>query len=423
MDLNRRTINLRRVVVTGMGALTPVGKSVPESWQNIKKGKNGIAKITRFDVSEYPVRIAGEVKGYNPLDYFDRKEARTQDPFIQYALIATREAFKSSSGLAEYAGLDKEKAGVYIASGIGGINTIEANKENLMKRGPTRVSPFFLTAALANLATGRVSIKHGFKGPNLANVTACAASTHSIGESFKIIQLGDADVMIAGGAEYPITPLGIAGFSVIKALSMRNEEPEKASRPFDKERDGFVAAEGAGIVILEDLEHALKRGAEIYAEVAGYGYTGDAYHMTAPDPEAGGACRTMRMALRDAGLEPGDIDYINAHGTSTPLNDKLETLAIKKVFAEHAHKVSISSTKSMTGHVLGATGALEAIFSICTIRDSFIPPTINYENKDEECDLSYTPNKGVAKDVRYALSNSFGFGGTNGTLIFKKFEK
>jgi 3-oxoacyl-[acyl-carrier-protein] synthase II len=422
MDFIRRTVNLRRVVITGMGMISPVGKSVVESWKNIKAGKSGIAKLTRFDASDYYSQIAGEVKDYDPFDYFDRKQLRVYDPFVQFALIAAREAFEDS-GLLEVEGLKQERLGAYIASGIGGIASIEMNKMKLLERGPTRVSPFFLASALANLATGQVSISYGLKGPNLANVTACAASTHSIGESYRIIQMGDADVMAAGGAEYPITPLGIAGFSVIKALSNRNKEPEKACRPFDKERDGFITAEGSGILILEELEHAVKRDARIYAEVVGYGYTGDAHHVTAPDPAGDGGCRTMQMALRDGEIKPEQVDYINAHGTSTPLNDKIETLAIKKAFGECAYKVSISSTKSMTGHMLGATGATEAIFSICAMKDSFIPPTINYENFDEECDLDYTPNKGISKEVKYALSNSFGFGGTNGSLLFKKFEE
>lgn len=420
MDFVRNTISLRRVVVTGLGILSPVGKTVSESWNNIKNGKSGISKISRFDVSDYNVHIAGEVKNYNPLDYFDRKEIRKVDPYIQFALIAAEEAIKDSGLTLDK--INKERVGVYISSGIGGISTIEATHNVILNRGPTRVSPFFLPAALANLATGQVSIRYGFKGPNFANVTACAASTHSVGDSFKIIQRGDADVMVVGGAEYPITPLGIAGFSVIKALSTRNDEPERASRPFDKDRDGFVTSEGSGIMVLESLEHAVKRGARIYAEVIGYGYTGDAYHMTAPDPEGNGAARTMSMALDDAEIKPEEIDYINAHGTSTPLNDKLETLAIKKVFGENAYNINISSTKSMTGHMLGATGATEAIFSVLAITDSFIPPTINYETKDEECDLNYTPNKGVSKELRYVCSNSFGFGGTNGSLIFKKFE-
>lgn len=420
MDFISNTINLRRVVVTGIGILCPIGYSAPESWENLKKGKSGITRITRFDVSEYPAQTAGEVKDYDPLKYFDRKEVRKYDPYIQFALIASEEAIKDS--MLNLDKINKERAGVYIGSGIGGISTIQTNYKVILTRGPRRVSPFFLPASLANIATGVVSMRYGLKGPNLANVTACAASNHSIGDSFKIIQRGDADVMVAGGAEYPITELGIAGFSVMRAISTRNDEPERASRPFDKDRDGFVTAEGSSIVILEDLEHAVKRGARIYAEVVGYGCSGDAFHMTAPDPEAGGASRTMKMALNDAGIKPEEIAYINAHGTSTPLNDKLETLAIKKVFGENAYNINISSSKSMTGHMLGATGAAEAIFSILAINDSFISPTINYETKDEECDLNYTPNIGVSREVRYALSNSFGFGGTNGSLVFKKFE-
>ncbi len=401
--------------------ISPVGHTVSQAWDNIKKGKSGIAKITRFDASGYYCQIGGEIKDYDPLRYFERKELKKYDPYIQLALIAADEAV-SDSGL-NLDKIDREMAGAYIASGIGGISTIEVNKEALLERGPDRVSPFFLIASIANLASGQVSIRYGLKGPNLACVTACAASTHSIGDSFKIIQRGDADIMVVGGSEYPITKLGIAGFSVMKALSTRNDAPEKASRPFDKERDGFVAAEGASLLVLEDLEHAIKRGARIYAEIIGFGFTSDAYHVTAPDPEADGATRTMKMALKDAQLEPADIDYINAHGTSTPLNDKVETQAIKQVFKDHAYKLSISSTKSMTGHMLGATGASEAIFSILAINESFVPPTINYEYPDEDCDLNYTPNTGVQKDIKYALSNSFGFGGTNGSLIFEKFNQ
>ncbi len=422
MIFTSKSIALRRVVVTGIGMISSVGKSVPESWENVKNGKGGIGKITRFDATDYYSKIAGEVKNYDPLDYFDKKEARKSDPYIQFALIAADEAVKDS-GFINSTNLDLERCGVYIGSGIGGIYTIENNKEVLMERGPGRVSPFFLTASIANLASGQVSIKHGLKGPNLANVTACATSTHSIGDSFKIIQRGDADVMVAGGAEFPITKLGVAGFSAIKALSSRNDDPKRASRPFDKGRDGFVVAEGSGIVVLEDLEHAIKRGANIYGEVVGYGITGDAFHVTAPDMEADGAVRTMRMAINDAGIKPEDVNYINAHGTSTPLNDKVETKAIRKLFGEHAEKLNISSTKSMTGHMLGATGAAEAILSILAIKNDFIPPTINQETFDEECDLNYTPNKGVDKQVNYALSNSFGFGGTNGTLVFKKFKE
>jgi len=416
-----KTIPLRRVVVTGIGLITPTGKNKSENWENIRNGRSGIGKITHFDASRHASQIAGEIKNYDPNQYFDRKDLRKFDPFIQFALIAAEEAVKDS-GL----NLDtivKEKAGVYIGSGIGGILTIEANKEILMQKGPDRISPFFLPACIANLAAGQVSIKFGFKGPNLANCTACATGTHAIGDSMRIIQRGEADIMISGGAEYPITPLGVAGFTAMRALSTRNDQPEKASRPFDKGRDGFVIAEGSALLVLESLEHASNRGAKIYAEIYGYGFTGDAYHMTAPDPEADGAYRAMKMAVADAQLQPEDIVYINAHGTSTELNDKLETLAIKRLFGNHAYKLAISSTKSMTGHMLGATGSAEAAFTILAMNNSFIPPTINYETKDEDCDLNYTPNQGVAREIPYALSNSFGFGGTNASLLLKKFSE
>lgn len=421
MDFVKKSINLRRVVVTGLGLISPVGKSVPESWDAVKNGKSGIRRITRFDPEGYYSQIAGEVRDYDPYDYFDRKEQRKYDPFIQFALIAAQEAV-ADSGIKQE-GIDQNRAGVYVGSGIGGIHSIEVNHQVLLERGFSRISPFFLPAAIANLATGQISIKYGFKGPNLANVTACATSTHSVGDSFKIIQMGEADIMLAGGAEYPITPLGIGGFSVMRALSSRNDQPEKASRPFDKERDGFVVSEGAAILVLEDLEHAVKRGARIYAEVAGYGFTGDAYHMTAPDPEADGAYRSMKMAIGQAGINNQEVDYINAHGTSTPLNDKYETHAIKRLFGDYAYRLKISSTKSMTGHMLGATGGAEAIFTTLSVHDSFIPPTINYEFPDVDCDLDYTPNQGLKKEIGIALSNSFGFGGTNGTLLIKRFEE
>lgn len=423
MNFTTKSIELRRVVVTGFGLISPVGKTVDECWKNIRNGVGGVGDITHFDPTEYYSRIAGEVSDYDPLDYFEQKELKKYDPYIQFGIIAADEAYEIS-GLKSMDQLDQTRAGVYIGSGIGGISTIEANKAILLERGPRRVSPFFLPASIANLAAGQVSIRLGLKGPNLANVTACATSTHSIGDSFKIIQRGDADIMFAGGAEYPITPLGVGGFSVMRAVSSRNDDPQRASRPFDKERDGFVIAEGAGVIVLEDLEHAIKRGATIHAEIVGYGLTGDAFHMTAPDPEGEGAYRTMVMAVKDAGIQPEEIDYINAHGTSTPLNDKLESMAIKRLMGtEGPQKVNISSTKSMTGHMLGATGAAEAIFTVKAIVDGFVPPTINYENPDEECDIDCTPNKGISRDIRYALSNSFGFGGTNGTIIFKKFEE
>jgi 3-oxoacyl-[acyl-carrier-protein] synthase II len=414
-----KTIALRRVVVTGMGLITPTGRNQDENWENISNGRSGIGPITRFDAQHHASRIAGEIKNYDSAQYFDRKEVRKFDPFIQFALIAADEAVKDS-GL-DLNAIDKERAGTYIGSGIGGIQTIETNKEILMQKGPDRISPFFLPACIANLAAGQVSIKFGFKGPNLANCTACATGTHAIGDSLRIIQRGEADIMLAGGAEYPITPLGVAGFTAMRALSTRNDQPQRASRPFDKERDGFVIGEGSAILVLESLEHARRRGARIYAEVVGYGFTGDAYHMTAPDPEADGAYRAMRNAVADAGLKPADIVYINAHGTSTELNDKLETLAIKRLFGEHAYKLAVSSTKSMTGHMLGATGSAEAAFTIMALTHSFIPPTINYETPDPDCDLNYTPNQGVAREIPYALSNSFGFGGTNASLLFKKF--
>ncbi|MEI6614168.1 MAG: beta-ketoacyl-ACP synthase II [Chrysiogenales bacterium] len=409
------------MVVTGIGLITPTGKNKDENWENIKNGRSGIGKITHFDASRHASQIAGEVKNYDPNQYFDRKDLRKFDPFIQFALIASEEAVKDS-GL-DLNAMDKEKAGVYIGSGIGGILTIEANKETLMQKGPDRISPFFIPACIANLGAGQVSIKFGFKGPNLANCTACATGSHAIGDSTRIIQRGEADIMIAGGAESPITPLAVAGFTAMRALSTRNDQPEKASRPFDKNRDGFVIAEGSAVLVLESLEHAHNRGARIYAEVVGYGFTGDAFHMTAPDPDADGAYRAMKMAVADAQINPEDIVYINAHGTSTELNDKLETHAIKRLFGEHACKLAVSSTKSMTGHMLGATGSAEAAFTIMAMTNSFIPPTINYETPDEACDLNYTPNQGISKEIPYALSNSFGFGGTNASLLLKKFSE
>jgi len=421
MKFVSKSIDLRRVVVTGIGIVSPAGLNLKQNWDNIRNGRSCIGRITRFDASEYYSQIAGEIPGYDPLAYFDRKELRKYDRFIQYALIAAQEAVENSELKIDK--LDLTRCGVYIGSGIGGIDTIENNKMLLLEKGPRRVSPFFLPASIANLATGQVSIRFGIKGPNLANVTACATSTHSVGDSFRIIQRGDADLMLAGGAEAPITPLGIAGFSIMKAISPRNDDPKKASRPFDRERDGFVVSEGGVILVLEDLEHAARRNARIYGEIIGYGYTGDAYHMTAPDPEADGAMRSMDLAIRDAGIRCEDICYINAHGTSTPFNDRTETLAIKRLFKEHAHKVNISSTKSMIGHMLGATGGAEAAYTLLGIHEGFIPPTINYEYPDEDCDLNYTPNQGIKMDMDFALSNSFGFGGTNGTLVFKKFEQ
>jgi len=419
--LTSRTIELRRVVVTGIGLICPTGNSAAEAWDNVRNGRSGTDRISRFDASEYGSQVAGEVKGYDPLNYFDRKEVRKIDPYIQFALIAAKEAMEDS-GL-KVVSPDDERYGCYIGSGIGGIFTLEANNRVLMEKGPSRVSPFFLPATIANLATGQVSIQHQLKGPNYASVTACAASTHAIGSAMRLVQTGEADVMVTGGAEYPVTPLGVAGFSVMRAVTTRNDDPTTASRPFDKERDGFIIAEGGAILVIESLEHAIARGARIYAELVGFGSTGDAFHMTAPDEDAKGTSRCMNNALNDAGLKPEHIDYINAHGTSTPLNDKLETKAIKMVFGDYAGKLAISSTKSMTGHMLGATGAAEAIFCVKALREQFIPPTINYSVPDEECDLDYVPNVGRNAKIEYVMSNSFGFGGTNGTLIFKRYQE
>jgi len=421
MSNRQKSLPLRRVVVTGIGLLTPIGKNATENWANISQGKGGIGPITRFDAQNYASRIAGEVKNWDPSAHFDRKDLRKFDPYIQFALVAAEEACKDA-GITELNNEERNRAGVFIGSGIGGIFTIETYVQILLEKGPDRVSPFFLPASIANLAAGQVSIRFGLKGPNMANCTACATSTHSIGDSFRMIQRGDADIMVAGGAEYPITPLGVAGFTALRALSTRNDNPEKASRPFDKNRDGFVVSEGAALLVLEDLDHAHRRNAKIYAEIIGYGASGDAYHMTAPDPEGDGACRSMKAAIADAGLQPSDIEYVNAHGTSTELNDKFETLAIKRLFGVHAGKLAISSTKSMTGHMLGATGAAEAAFTVLAIDHSFLPPTINYETPDPECDLFYIPNQGIKRDITYAISNSFGFGGTNGTLVIQKFS-
>ncbi len=410
---------MRRVVITGLGVVSPVGNDVETFWENIKNGKSGVGKITKFDATDFPVQIAAEVKGFDPLKYFDKREARRLDPFIQFAVAAAQEAVKNA-GLEE-GSVDKERVGVLIGSGIGGIHTIEEQHEILLKKGPRRVSPYCVPMEIINMASGVVSMKFGFKGPNISVVTACATGTHAIGEAFRTIAYGDADVMVAGGAESCITPLAVAGFAAARALSTRNDEPERASRPFEKNRDGFVMGEGAGIVVLEEYEHAKRRGAPILAEVVGYGTSGDAYHMTAPAPEGEGAARAMRNALKDAGISPEEVDYINAHGTSTKFNDLYETMAIKSVFKEHAYNVKISSIKSMIGHLLGAAGGVEVISSVLTLKTGVIPPTINYEEPDPECDLDYTPNEAVEADVKYVLKNSFGFGGTNACLVLKKF--
>jgi len=411
----------RRVVITGVWAITPVGTGTENYWRALLDGKSGVGAITHFDASEYTTRIAAEVKDFDPEQYIERKEAKRMDRFVQFAVAVSKLAVEDS-GL-EIKANNADRVGVLIGSGIGGTGTWEEQHRILLERGPGRVSPFFVPMLISDMGSGMVSILLGAKGPNLTVVTACATSTHAIGEAFEIVKRGDADVMIAGGSEAAVTPLAVAGFCSMRALSTRNDEPERASRPFDLNRDGFVVGEGAGTVIVEALDHALSRGAPIYGEIIGYGASGDAYHITAPAPEGEGAARSMAAAISDAGIRPGDVDYINAHGTSTDANDKLETTAIKTVFGDHAYKVAISSTKSMIGHLLGAAGAVEAIVCLCAIRDGIVPPTINYETPDPECDLDYVPNAARKMDVRVAMSNSFGFGGHNATLVFARYEE
>ncbi len=410
----------RRVVVTGLGLVTPLGIGVESSWKSALEGRSGIVPITQFDASQMPVRIAGEVKDFDPALYIEAKEIKKMDRFIHLAMAAATMAMEDS-GL-KITDENAERVGVIIGAGMGGLPAIEHYHKIYLEKGYRRISPFFIPMLIINLASGNVSIKFGAKGPNSAAVTACATGSHSIGDAFRLIQRGDADAMIAGGTESVITPLGVGGFAVMKALSTRNDEPEKASRPFDAERDGFVMGEGSGVIILESMESALKRGAKIYAEIIGYGMSSDAYHITTPAPEGEGAARCMKASLKDAGIEPEKVSYINAHGTSTKYGDELETAAIKTVFGEHAYKLCVSSTKSMTGHLLGAAGGVEAIFSTLSIYNSIVPPTINLENPDPECDLDYAPNKAKQIDVEYAMSNSFGFGGTNACLIFKKYR-
>ena len=400
--------------------MTPVGTGLDNAWSNILQGKSGIGPITRFDTTKHETKIAGEVRDLKPEEYISAKELKRMDLFVQYALAATKMAM-DTAGL-DMASEDATRAGVVVGTGLGGLPTLEKYHQVLLERGPDRISPFFIPMLIANMAPGQIAITHGLKGPNLCIVTACATGAHCIGDATRVIQYGDADVMVAGGTEANLTPLTVGGFNAMKALSTRNDAPEKASRPFERDRDGFVVAEGSGIVILEEMEHALKRGATIFAEVAGYGYNGDAYHITAPCPDGEGSTNCMRMALRDAGMAPEEIDYINAHGTSTKLNDFTETLSIKNIFADRAYKIPVSSTKSMTGHLLGAAGAIEAVFSVLSIRDQMCPPTINYENADPECDLDYVPKVARKHAISAVLSNSFGFGGTNCTLIFRKFE-
>jgi 3-oxoacyl-[acyl-carrier-protein] synthase II len=404
-----------------MGIVSPLGIGLDNNWQAICQGKSGIGPITKFDTTEYPAKIAGEVKNFDPELYIDKKDQKKMDVFIQYALAAGSMALKQSGLIIDESNADR--VGVLVGSGLGGLQTIEKYHTMLLQSGPKKISPFFVPMLIVNLAPGQISIYFGCRGPNSSVVTACATGNHSIGEASRIIQRGDADAMIAGGVESTITPLAVAGFCALKALSTRNEEPEKASRPFEKNRDGFVMAEGAGILVLESLESAKQRGASIFAEVIGFGCNADAYHITAPSPGGEGAARCMQIAIDDAGIKPGDIDYINAHGTSTPMNDLSETIAMKTVFKDHVKNLPVSSTKSMTGHLLGAAGGVEAIFSILAINHSTIPPTINYDEPDPECDLDYVPNVARKQDVRIVMSNSFGFGGTNATLIFKSYEE
>ena len=410
----------RRVVVTGLGMVTPLGTGVEKNWESVCSGKSGIGPITKFDSTDFSSQIAAEVKDFKAEDFLEKKKVRRFDAFIHYAFAAARMAMEDS-GL-KIDDKNASRVGCVTGSGLGGLSMLEHFHESLLEKGPRKVSPFFIPGIIVNMAPGLIAIEYGARGPNLSTVTACAASTHSIGEAFRMIREGISDAIITGGAEATITPLAFAGFCSMRALSTRNSEPEKASRPFDLDRDGFIMGEGAGMLILEELEHALERGADIYAEVVGYGLTGDAYHVSAPEPDGVGAIGCMKMALDYAGLEPEELNYINAHGTSTKLNDLSENKAIKAVFGEHAHKLAISSTKSLTGHLLGGAGGVEAIFSVLTIKHGIIPPTMNYETPDPDCDLDYVPNEARQEKVKTAMSNSFGFGGTNAVLIFKAYE-
>ena len=411
----------RRVVVTGVGLVSPLGIGTEANWEALRAGRSGIGPITRFDAAQFSARIAGEVKQFDPLRFIDKKDVKKMDVFIQLAIAASQ--FAMDDAALEISGPLATRAGVFIASGIGGFSTIEREHKALLDGGPRRISPFFIPAAIINLAAGQVSIRFGAKGPNSATCTACSASAHAIGDAFEIIKRDVADVMIAGGSEAAITPMGVGGFAAMRALSTRNDEPARASRPFDQDRDGFIMGEGAGVIILEELGFAQRRGAPIYAELVGYGMSADAYHITAPSEDGDGGMRVMEAAIRSAGIRPNQVDYINAHGTSTPFNDKLETLAIKRLFCEHASKLAISSTKSMTGHLLGAAGGLEAGITALAVKHQIAPPTINYETPDPECDLDYVPNTARPIAIDYALSNSFGFGGTNGALLFKRYEE
>ncbi len=410
----------RRVVVTGVGLITPLGIGVKETWQALCAGKSGIAEITRFDTKDFHTKIAGEIKGFNPEDYLQKKDAKRTERFIAYAVAAARMALEDSDLVIDSS--NANRIGVLTGCGLGGLSIMEQTQRVIETKGPKRVTPFFIPMMIGNMAPGMVSIYLGAKGPNASVATACAAGTHAVGDSFEIIKRGAADIMVTGGVESVITPTCIAGFNAMKALSTRNDEPEKASRPFDRDRDGFIVGEGSGILIIELLENALERGAHIYAEVIGYGMSGDGYHMSAPSPGGEGAARCMQAALDDAGISCNEVDYINAHGTSTQLNDLYETMAIKQVFKDKAYSVAISSTKSMTGHLLGAAGGIEAVFTSLAINKDIIPPTINFDNPSEECDLDYVPNTARKKKVEIAMSNSFGFGGTNASLVFRKYH-
>lgn len=411
----------RRVVITGIGALTPVGKSAPDFWNGLLSGKSGTRMVERFDTEKFATKFAAQIEDYDPLNYFDRKEARRLDLVAQYAMIASDEAIEDS-GL-DLEQINKDRVAVIVGTGIGGMQTFYDGSVSVEEHGPRGVTPFFIPMLIPDIVGGQISIRHGFRGPNFCAVSACATGSHNIGIAYDLIKYGKSDYAVTGGSEAPITKIGIAGFNAMKAMSTRNDSPETASRPFDKDRDGFVLGEGSGIFMLEEYESAKNRGARIYGEIVGYGYSGDAYHITAPDPEGGGVILAMNAALEAAGIKPEDVDHINMHGTSTPLGDIAETKTIKKVFGDHAYKMNLNSTKSMTGHTLGAAGAIESLASVLAIYHGTVPPTINLENKDPECDLNYTPNKPVVREVRYALNNAFGFGGHNSTVVFKKFEE
>ncbi|MFA5575882.1 MAG: beta-ketoacyl-ACP synthase II [Tissierellaceae bacterium] len=412
---------MKRVVITGLGPVSPIGIGKKVFWDSLMEGKSGVGRITRFDPTDFDSKIAGEVKDFNPSDYIDKKEARRMDRFTQFAIAGTKLALEDGQVDLDMVNLDK--VGVIIGVGIGGMETMESEFTKLRERGPSRVSPLFIPMMISNMAPGQISMTFGFRGPTMTVTTACASSTNAVGEAYRMIKHGSIDMCIAGGADASITPISVAGFCSMKALSTRNEAPEKASRPFDKERDGFIMGEGAGILILEELEHALARGAHIYGEILGYGSTSDAFHITQPDPEARGAARAMELALEEGKADYDKVDYINAHGTSTYFNDKFESLAIERLFGQQAKNINISSTKSMTGHLLGAAGGIEAIATALAIKEGMIPPTINYEFPDEECQLNYTPNKAVKRDIDYALSNSLGFGGHNASILLKKYVK